>query len=81
MVRLRQLFGEDSHSAPAAESHRGGGGGGSLGAAAPPFWAPFWTHLFTDELLPQELAGLEHVGDVVERTEALVSVFVLLLNR
>lgn len=39
------------------------------------------THLFTDELLPQELAGLEHVRDVVERTETLVPVFVLLLNR
>lgn len=39
------------------------------------------THLFTDELLPQELAGLEHVRDVVEWTEAFVFVFVLLLNR
>lgn len=38
------------------------------------------THLFTDELLPQELAGLKHVRDVVEWTEAFVFVFVLLLN-
>lgn len=39
------------------------------------------THLFTDELLPQELTGLEHVRDVVECTETFVFVFVLLLNR
>lgn len=38
-------------------------------------------YLFTDELLPQELAGFEHVGDVVERTESLVFVLVLLLGR
>lgn len=37
------------------------------------------SYLFADELLPQELAGLKHVGDVVERTEALVSVLVFLL--
>lgn len=39
------------------------------------------THLFADELLPQELAGLEHVGDVVQRTEALVFVLALFLKR
>lgn len=39
------------------------------------------TYLFTDELLPQELTGLKHVLDVVERTETFVFVFVLLLNR
>lgn len=38
------------------------------------------THLFADELLPQELSGLEHVGDVVERTEALVFVLALFLK-
>lgn len=38
------------------------------------------THLFADELLPQELPGLEHVGDVVERTEALVFVLALFLK-
>lgn len=39
------------------------------------------THLFADELLPQELTGLKHVRDVVEWTETFVFVFVLLLNR
>lgn len=39
------------------------------------------THLFADELLPQELSGLKHVGDVVERTEALVFVLALFLKR
>lgn len=38
------------------------------------------TYLFTDELLPQELTGLEHVRDVVEWTETFVFVFVLLLK-
>lgn len=38
-------------------------------------------HLFADELLPQELSGLEHVGDVVEWTEALVFVLALFLTR
>lgn len=39
------------------------------------------SYLFTDELLPQELAGLEHIGDVIERTETFVFVLVLLLGR
>lgn len=39
------------------------------------------SYLFTNELLPKELTGLEHVGDVVERTETFVFVLVLLLNR
>lgn len=39
------------------------------------------SHLFSNELLPQELAGFKHVGDVVERTETFVFVLVLLLNR
>lgn len=54
-----------------------GWGGGVLGLLK----GPVSTHLFTDELLPQELAGLEHVRDVVEWTEAFVFVFVLVLNR
>lgn len=38
------------------------------------------SYLFTNDLLPQELPGLEHVGDVVERTETFVFVLVLLLR-
>lgn len=39
------------------------------------------SYLFTNELLPQELPGLKHVGDVIEGTEAFVFVLVLLLKR
>lgn len=39
------------------------------------------SHLLSDELLPQELPGFEHVGDVVQRTETFVFVLVLLLER
>lgn len=39
------------------------------------------SYLFANELLPQELAGLKHVGDVVEWTETFVFVLGLLLNR
>lgn len=39
------------------------------------------SYLFTNELLPQELTGLKHVGDVVERTETFVFVLILLLSR
>lgn len=38
------------------------------------------SYLFTDELLPEELPGLEHVRDVIQRTESFVFVLVLLLN-
>lgn len=37
-------------------------------------------HLFTNQLLPQELTSLKHVGDVVEWTETFVFVLGLLLN-
>lgn len=37
-------------------------------------------HLFPNELLPQELTSLKHVGDVVEWTETFVFVLGLLLN-
>lgn len=39
------------------------------------------SYLFANELLPQELAGLKHVGDVVEWTETFVFVLGLLLSR
>lgn len=38
------------------------------------------SYLFTDELLPQKLASLKHVGDVIKRTESFIFVLVLLLN-
>jgi hypothetical protein len=43
-------------------------------------WAWF-SYLLANDLLPHELAGLEHVGDVVDGTETLVFVFILLLQR
>lgn len=39
------------------------------------------SYLFANELLPQELAGLKHVGDVVEWTETFVFVLGLLLKQ
>lgn len=39
------------------------------------------SYLFANELLPQELTGLKHVGDVVEWAEPFVFVLGLLLSR